>query len=97
MEKDTIEELHRAYEERWKGQFAERLKRMTVGRGISLATLAETMECTEERAKILLEGGDFPTIPELLRLCFLCYDADEILFGARDDGLHFLVRGKWLR
>lgn len=86
-----------AYVEQWKGKFSERLKMMTETRGISLALLAETMECSEERAKILLAGGDFPTVPELLRLCFLCYDADEILFGARDSGLYFLVRGKRLR
>ena len=85
----------RNYEARWKEKFSERLKMMTEGRGISLALLAETMECTEERAKILLGGGDLPTVPELLRLCFLCYDADEILFGARDSGFMFLLRGKF--
>ena len=85
----------RAYEERWKKRFSERLKTLTKTRGISLALLAETMECGEERAQTLLSGGDFPTVPELLRMCFLCYDADEILFGARDSGLFFLLRGKF--
>ena len=96
MDTDLREE-RREYVERWKEKFSERLKTMTEGRGISLALLAETMECTEERAKTLLAGGDFPTVPELLRLCFLCYDADEVLLGARDSGFMFLVRGKWLR
>ena len=94
MDTDFREE-RREYVERWKEKFAERLKSLAEGRGISLALLAETMECAEERAKILLAGGDFPTVPELLRLCFLCYDADEVLLGARDSGLMFLVRGKW--
>ena len=90
-----LREERRAYEVRWREKFSERLKSLTEGRGISLALLAETMECTEERAQILLAGGDFPTVPELLRLCFLCYDADEVLLGARDSGLMFLVRGKF--
>ena len=85
----------REYVERWKVKFSERLKTLTKGRGISLSLLAETMECTEARAKTLLAGGDFPTVPELLRLCFLCYDADVVLLGARDSGLMFLVRGKF--
>ena len=96
MDTDFREE-RRVYVERWKEKFSERLKSLAEGRGISLALLAETMECTEARAKVLLAGGDFPTVPELLRLCFLCYDADEVLLGARDSGLTFLVRGKWFR
>ena len=97
VENQTMEELRRAYEEQWKEKFSKRLKTLAETRGIPLALLAETMECSEERVKILLAGGDFPTVPELLRLCFLCYDADEVLLGARDSGLMFLVRGKWLR
>ena len=93
----NLREERRAYEARWREKFSERLKMLADTRGISLALLAETMECTEARAKILLAGEDFPTVPELLRLCFLCYDADEVLLGARDSGLMFLIRGKWPR
>lgn len=90
-----LQEERRAYEENWKGKFSQRLQTLTETRGISLALLAETLGCGEARAQTLLAGGDYPTVPELLRLCFLCYDADEILFGARDSGLFYLVRGKF--
>lgn len=85
----------REYEVRWKEKFAQRLNMLIRTRGISLSLLAETMECGEDRVQKLLAGGDYPTVPELLRLCFLCYDADEILFGARDGGFFFLMRGKF--
>ena len=90
-----IKKAHRAYEEKWRTNFAERLKTLTETRGITLVLLAETMECSEERAETLLAGADFPTVPELLRLCFLCYDADEVLFGARDAGFLYLLRNKF--
>ena len=94
---ESIDEkdARRAYEERWKRKFSERLKMLAKTRGISLSLLAETMECGEARAQKLLAGDDFPTVPELLGLCFLCYDADEVLIGARDSGLLFLLRGKF--
>ena len=89
-------EMKVAYEAAWKEKFARRLDGMCSSRGIGTELLADTMECSEERARALLAGEDFPTMPELLRLCFLCYDADEILLGARDEGLYYLVRGKRL-
>ncbi len=84
-----------AYEREWKEKFSRRLQTLAKTRGLTLSHLAEAMECGEERAQTLLSGGDFPTVPELLRLCFLCYDADEVLFGARDAGLFYLLRGKF--
>ena len=88
-------DARRVYVERWRQKFSERLKTLTNTRGISLSLLAETMECGEARAQILLAGDDFPTVPELLKLCFLCYDSDEVLIGARDSGLLFLLRGRF--
>lgn len=67
-----LQEERRAYEENWKGKFSQRLQTLTETRGISLALLAETLGCGEARAQTLLAGGDYPTVPELLRLCFLC-------------------------
>ncbi len=85
----------REYEEGWKREFSARLKRLIEGRGMELSWVAEAVECTEARLHALLEGKDYPTVVELLRLCYLCYDADDVLFGARDGGFRYLLRGRF--
>lgn len=83
-----------AYEEGWKAEFSRRLNKLVTLRDIDEKLLASTMECDENRVKSLLDGQDFPTVVELLRLCYLCYDADELLFGARERGFRFLLLGE---
>ena len=95
----NLEEMKRErhkYEERWKEEFARRFKGLIEGRGIPLDTVAQTLECEEARVRSLLRGEDFPTTLELLRLVYLSYDADDVLFGARDRGLYYFLRGKFL-
>lgn len=92
---ESMQRMRREYEEAWKKQFAKRLNLLVSSRGIEEELLKDTLECDGARVKALLDGKDFPTTQELLRLCFLCYDADEILFGARERGFSFLLRGKF--
>ena len=88
-----IKNERRKFEERWKKTFATRLQKLIEERGIPLTTVAETVECDEERISILLRGEDFPTVIELLRLCYLSYDADNVLFGVMERGLYDFLRG----
>ena len=95
MDMDTIKTHRHEYEEEWKNEFARRLQKLIEGRGIPIKTVVETMECDEERIHALLRGEDFPTVVELLRLCYLCYDSDDILFGAREQGFYYFLRGRF--
>ena len=54
-----------------------------------MEAVVEAVECDEERIRTLLRGEDFPTVVELLRLCYLSYDSDDILFGAREQGFYY--------
>ena len=92
---DTIKNQRHEYEEKWKGEFAKRLQKLIEGRGIPLVAVAEAVECNEERIRTLLRGEDFPTVVELLRLCYLSYDSDDVLFGARERGFYYFLRGQF--
>ena len=95
MDMATIKKHRHEYEEQWKRDFAERLQMLIEGRGIPLEAVVETVECDEERMQTLLRGEDFPTVVELLRLCYLSYDSDDVLFGARERGLYYFLRGSF--
>lgn len=95
MDMERIKSDRHKYEESWKKQFSTRLQKLIEGRGIPLETVAEAVECDEERIRALLRGEDFPTVVELLRLCYLSYDADDILLGAREQGFYYFLRGRF--
>ena len=95
MDLQEIRNQRHEYEEQWKEEFACCLQGLIERRGIPLDLVAQAMECDEARVCSLLRGEDFPSVVELLRLVYLSYDADEVLFGARGQGLRYFLRGNF--
>ncbi len=87
-EQDRIDELMRqsrhCYEDAWKRNFGKRLTLLMERAAVTSAEAALLAECSEERMRSIMRGEEFPTIPEVMRLCLLTYRAKEFLLEDRD-------------
>lgn len=85
---DDWEEHARRYrhdcEEAWKRAFGQRLTKIMRDYRVSMAYAADLAECSEERLQDLMDGKEFPTVPECMRLRFLAYDGLEALYGIKE-------------
>ncbi len=82
--KDYERRFRHDREEAWKRAFGRRLTKIMQDNRVSMEYAADLAECSEERLQDLMDGKEFPTVQECMRLRFLAYDGLEVLYGIKE-------------